>query len=814
MFETGACLPVRSCHKSHTSNSEKLPARIQNRQIGALAGMGWTHYTALLLNFYQVLLMIPAMPQEYSVVNENCPGAEWNIMCRGCCEYDQIECVCPGKNERIGYSIPCCRNEDNECDPCLIHPGCSIFDNCKTCNNGSWGAILDDFYIKGTYCAECRGGWSGGDCLKCGGVINATKGHFFLESYPLSAHCEWTLYVTPTFTVELRFPMLSLEFDYMCQYDYLEIRDGDNVDSRLIARLCGNERPAPIRSSGSSFHILFVSDGSKNFDGFYATFEEVTACSSSPCFHDGTCILDGVDSFKCACLAGYTGKHCENMVMCRNPGAPANGIIEGEDFRFGFHISFSCNPGYTLHGSHLATCQLDGTWTPFPTCVAEDKSCKDPGVPLHGYCQLVPATPLLKEKSMATGTILRFFCNNSYVLSGSKQRSCKPDGEWTGKQPVCVKACKEPKTPELVRKKVLPMQQQARETPVHRLYSSTYNKYKFDIHPTKKPAKVLKELPPGYYHIYTQLEYDCISPLYRRIGSSKRTCLKTAKWSGRAPACIPICGKLDNFSLQRLLEMKWPWLAAIYRKINGEKNESFRKGAWFLSCSGAVLNERTVTVAAHCVTDLGKTTVLKAAEIRVVLGKYYRDDQHDEKSLQVLQVSAIIIHPNYDPVLLDSDIAIIKLLDKAKINDHVQPICLPAVDSLDVFTGDSWGFITGWKILMDEKDSSYKNDTVRVGTIQSIDSVQCEQQYEENGILVSVTENMFCAKKYPQGFSNICPAETGGIVMLPSTGKPELATWHLIGLVSWGYDRTCDQGLYTAYTKVIPFKTWIEKNMK
>nr|XP_014347500.1 PREDICTED: inactive serine protease PAMR1 isoform X5 [Latimeria chalumnae] len=678
MFETGACLPVRSCHKSHTSNSEKLPARIQNRQIGALAGMGWTHYTALLLNFYQVLLMIPAMPQEYSVVNENCPGAEWNIMCRGCCEYDQIECVCPGKNERIGYSIPCCRNEDNECDPCLIHPGCSIFDNCKTCNNGSWGAILDDFYIKGTYCAECRGGWSGGDCLsKCS---------------------------SPTNTL----------------------------------RLC----------------------------------------------------------------------------LQWNPGAPANGIIEGEDFRFGFHISFSCNPGYTLHGSHLATCQLDGTWTPFPTCVAEDKSCKDPGVPLHGYCQLVPATPLLKEKSMATGTILRFFCNNSYVLSGSKQRSCKPDGEWTGKQPVCVKACKEPKTPELVRKKVLPMQQQARETPVHRLYSSTYNKYKFDIHPTKKPAKVLKELPPGYYHIYTQLEYDCISPLYRRIGSSKRTCLKTAKWSGRAPACIPICGKLDNFSLQRLLEMKWPWLAAIYRKINGEKNESFRKGAWFLSCSGAVLNERTVTVAAHCVTDLGKTTVLKAAEIRVVLGKYYRDDQHDEKSLQVLQVSAIIIHPNYDPVLLDSDIAIIKLLDKAKINDHVQPICLPAVDSLDVFTGDSWGFITGWKILMDEKDSSYKNDTVRVGTIQSIDSVQCEQQYEENGILVSVTENMFCAKKYPQGFSNICPAETGGIVMLPSTGKPELATWHLIGLVSWGYDRTCDQGLYTAYTKVIPFKTWIEKNMK
>lgn len=60
---------------------------------------------------------------EYTVINENCPGAEWNIMCRECCEYDQIECICPGQKQRVGYTIPCCRNEENECDSCLIHPG-------------------------------------------------------------------------------------------------------------------------------------------------------------------------------------------------------------------------------------------------------------------------------------------------------------------------------------------------------------------------------------------------------------------------------------------------------------------------------------------------------------------------------------------------------------------------------------------------------------------------------------------------------------------------------------------------------------------
>lgn len=70
--------------------------------------------------------------------------------------------------------------------------------------------------------------------------------------------------------------MLSLEFDYMCQYDYVEVRDGDNSDGQIIKRFCGNERPAPIRSTGSSLHVLFHSDGSKNFDGFHAIFEEIT----------------------------------------------------------------------------------------------------------------------------------------------------------------------------------------------------------------------------------------------------------------------------------------------------------------------------------------------------------------------------------------------------------------------------------------------------------------------------------------------------------------------------------------------------------
>ncbi|NWZ36093.1 PAMR1 protease, partial [Brachypodius atriceps] len=697
---------------------------------------------------------------EYTVINENCPGAEWNIMCRECCEYDQIECICPGQKQRVGYTIPCCRNEENECDSCLIHPGCTIFENCKSCRNGSWGGTLDDFYIKGIYCAECRAGWYGGDCMRCGQVLRASRGQILLEGYPLNARCEWTIHVQAGFNIELRFSMLSLEFDYMCQYDYVEIRDGDNMDSQVIKKFCGNERPPPIRSTGSSLHVLFQSDGSKNFDGFHAIFEEITACSSSPCLHDGTCILDKSSTYKCACLAGYTGNRCENFL--------------------------------------------------------EEKNCSDPGGPLNGYRRVVEDTGLLNGRYAKIGTVIAFFCNNSYVLSGNEQRTCQDNGEWSGKQPICIKACREPKISDLVRQKVLPMQVQSRETPLHQLYSSAFSKQKLQIYPTKKPALPFGELPPGYQHLHTQLQYECVSPFYRRLGSSRRTCLKTGKWSGRAPVCIPICGKAENITLKKAVtSTRWPWQAAIYRTASGVKENSLRKGAWILICSGALVNERTVVVAAHCVTDLGKTIVLKTAELKVVLGKFYRDDDRDEKTIQNLSISAIIVHPNYDPILLDSDIAVIKLLDKARISSRVQPICLSSSHDLTSSTEDLKIMVTGWKVLADIKEPGYKNDTIRMGVVQMVDSLLCEQQYEDNGIQVSITDSMFCAKQDHTAFSNICPAETGGIaaITLPGKASPELR-WHLMGLVSWGYDKTCSLELYSGYTKALPFKDWIEKNMK
>ncbi|XP_029010596.1 inactive serine protease PAMR1 isoform X2 [Betta splendens] len=1057
-------------------------------------------------------------------------------MCRGCCEYDVIRCKCPLQGTPVGYAVPCCRNAINECDPCIIHPGCSIFENCKRCNNGTWGP-RDNFFIGGEYCSECRPGWSGGDCMKCGGVIRKQQGHLVLESYPNNARCEWTIQVDHPFTVELRFMMLSLESHHSCRYDFVEVRDGDSINSGVIGRFCGNNRPAPIHSSGNSLHILFVSDGYKNFDGFFATFQENSACSSSPCLHDGTCILDTSYTFHCACLAGYTGRRCESVVGCRRPPVPRRGSTDGLYHHSGARVTFRCDAGFELRGFRSAVCLSDGTWSaPAPECVPVQRVCALPPKPSHGDHFLVygpndvlialqylchqpyelsgssqrtclpnntwsgaapactkvnntlteaekskdkttetgskdkgkddsrtkdkveesttntvyetttaatkdeytattvetrterpsggskdkvhsedsdnslntvetkapdvlkrpekeegsPDPHLDKDKTDSTQVVrkdkgqeenerkeeqvngkrdpgevgpndtklgpvpseednaaeeatkngtfkyeakdkkengtggshdnrrtvipsrvnvtqytlyraggeegpaakepaekseesererkekeeeeekekeanqsfserscpplprlyhgyrqalpgpepraVEFHCNHSYALSGDARRVCRPDGTWSGTQPICVRACREPKVSELVKQRVLPPQAPSRKSPVHKLLGPQLQAHG----PTKGPP-ALPRLPHGFHPLYTHIEYECASPFYQHSGSARRTCLKTGKWSGRHVSCSPVCGKHPTFDPRRPAEAHWPWLAAIYRRsthgaetkltkadgpagwkdgADAGQNQN-RAAGWQLVCSGALVNQRSVVVAAHCVTELGKVYPLDAAKVKVVVGKHYRDDVRETKGLQHLRVASIAVHPNYDPNILDSDMAVLKLLDKTKVGERVLPLCLSESPGEELPSGH--GLVTGWSPLPDPGPGP--DERARVGLVRLADVVPCEQQYARNGVPVGVTDNMLCASQKPDyGPSNICPSDTGGILVLPAAAEDQAplgyaengkGLWTLIGLVSFGYDQgECDPDLYTVYTRVANFKDWIESNMK
>ncbi|XP_051539012.1 inactive serine protease PAMR1 [Myxocyprinus asiaticus] len=758
-------------------------------------------------------------PNAFRAQVDKCPGPQWNAMCRTCCEYEQIACKCPSQGTKVGYAVPCCRNVLNECDPCILHQGCSIFDNCKSCNNGTWQA-KDDFYIRGRYCTACRQGWSGGDCLTCGGVIQRTQGHVTLDSYPINAKCEWTLQVSQSAMMELRFSMLSLESDHSCRYDYVEVRDGDSLKSPVIGRYCGDESPSPIRSSGNSLHIRFVSDGYNNYDGFFATFQEVSG---------------------------------QAKPLCATPNKPSNGDLflrykEGDIIR---SVQYLCYKPYKLKGASQRECLPNGTWNgTAPVCIKEIiiKDCPSPPQLHNGYSI---------EVAGSDGKIkyVEFFCNNSYILSGDSKRTCQKNGTWSGSQPLCIRACREPKVSKLVRQKVLKFQPPSRKSPVHKLYSAS-RQGGTEAVSLDRDLPVVTDLPQTFHHLYTSIEYECISTLYKHSGSARRTCLKTGKWSGRHFSCLPVCGKLPPASLQNLTEIYWPWHAAIYTRLHHisplmgrtkrrgdtfaidedeegvkEEEEQVKEGQrWQLVCSGALVNQLWVVVAAHCVAEPGGSEPLSGDDLNVVMGKHYLSDLRENKRLQHIQISQILLHPHYDPHLLDSDLALLKLADKARISEYVSPVCLPHMQGGEVTAKQA--FLTGWPITGQHRLAAHTDsEEPQTGLVELADVVKCERQYSKQGVPMSLTDNMLCGRQHPLSPSMICPSQTGGIILVPSTDTQLTAglqilyptgaentdsnhAWELLGLVSFGYDlQGCNPDLFSIYTRVANFKNWIEKNI-
>lgn len=51
-------------------------------------------------------------------------------------------------------------------------------------------------------------------------------------------------------------------------------------------------------------------------------------------------------------------------VQCENPGAPANGYVQGSaPYRAGDVVQFNCNPEYMMQGQPIIACQDNGRWS-------------------------------------------------------------------------------------------------------------------------------------------------------------------------------------------------------------------------------------------------------------------------------------------------------------------------------------------------------------------------------------------------------------------------------------------------------------------
>ncbi|XP_060088509.1 LOW QUALITY PROTEIN: transmembrane protease serine 9 [Heteronotia binoei] len=203
-------------------------------------------------------------------------------------------------------------------------------------------------------------------------------------------------------------------------------------------------------------------------------------------------------------------------------------------------------------------------------------------------------------------------------------------------------------------------------------------------------------------------------------------------------------------------------------------------------CGATVIGDRWLLSAAHCfnhtkpeyITAYAGATLLSAAE---------------SSSVKV-SVKRVVLHPSYNPLLLDFDVAALELARPLLFSKYIQPICLPL--AIHKFPVGKRCSISGWGSV--REGNATKPEHLQRASINIIDQKTCNILYN-----FSLTEQMICAG-FLEGRVDSCQGDSGG----PLTCEEMPGVFYLAGLVSWGAG--CAQprkpGVYARITKL---KGWI-----
>ncbi|KAF0292427.1 Proclotting enzyme [Amphibalanus amphitrite] len=254
-----------------------------------------------------------------------------------------------------------------------------------------------------------------------------------------------------------------------------------------------------------------------------------------------------------------------------------------------------------------------------------------------------------------------------------------------------------------------------------------------------------------------------------------------------------ICGKvLQNTRIiggDLAKEKAYPWLGAVASSIGSTP-----------FCGAAIINERFLITAAHCVRRR------EPKRVSVLVKKWKRFLDSSELRLRLENIT---IHPEYNDTTQFNDIAILKTRRSmadlfSEPDGRVRPVCLPtarcsgADPARPACYAGQRASVAGWGI---SNTALYSSPSALLHVqLPILENAACRASYHH---IFRITDRMLCAG-VDKGGRDTCQGDSGG----PLAVTNEDGVFTMVGVVSFG--KGCaEPGSPGVYTRVSEYLDWI-----